>query len=444
KKEKVAGDDKTVISVGNWPKENNPVQAENFKKYVGIMKEKYPNITVTPDQWSYDVNSFLSKAASDQLPTVYNTHFTEPKKIVEAGYAKDITEAIKKHGYADKINKDMLDLVTIDGKYYGLPAEGYLMGLCYNANLFKEAGIVDEKGLPKYPKTFEELALTAKEIKDKTGKAGFAFQTTKNQGGWLFMNIAWGFGAEFEKKNENKWIATFNSPEGVEALQYVKDLKWKYNVWTDNVLLDTPDVAKKFAMNELAMTFDSSAAITNSVSVDYGMDLKNVGMASMPAGPKGKKALLGGTLRMIAPDATDEEVDAVFKWLEVTGYTPSITDDLKNRISESLAAQKDKKQVVFGYKGENDVTTPWSGKEHVDLYNSIAKDYCTVNMSMFDDYLNNKDVEPKAEVPMCAQELYKILDSAIQEVLSNEKAEPKNILDKAADDFQTDYLDKLQ
>ncbi len=32
---------------------------------------------------------------------------------------------------------------------------------------------------------------TAKVIREKTGKAGYALPTINNQGGWHFMNIAW-------------------------------------------------------------------------------------------------------------------------------------------------------------------------------------------------------------------------------------------------------------
>ena len=99
-----------------------------------------------------------------------------------------------------------------------------------NVALFKEAGLVDKDGLPLYPKTWAELAETAKKIKDKTGAAGFCLLAKDNAGGWHFTNLAWGFGANFSVQKGGKWVAQVNTPEAIAAMQYVKDLKWKsYN-----------------------------------------------------------------------------------------------------------------------------------------------------------------------------------------------------------------------
>jgi len=232
---KDATNNEIKISIANWPKENDVEGLKYAEGQVADMKQKYPNITIVPDQWAYDVNSFLPKAASGQLPTMYNTFFTEPSKIIAAGYACDITDVVKKYGYDKAINPSYLNLITKDDKIYGLPQSGYVMGLACNVNLFKQAGELDVNGVPKFPDTYQDLAILAKKIKDKTGKAGFFLPTTKNQGGWQFMNIAWSFGANFEEKVDGKWKAVFNSPEGVAALQYVKDLKWKYDVLPENM-----------------------------------------------------------------------------------------------------------------------------------------------------------------------------------------------------------------
>ena len=37
--------------------------------------------------------------------------------------------------------------------------------------------------------------------------------------------------------------------------------------------------------------------------------------------------------------------------------------------------------------------------------------------------------------------MYKILDSCVQAVLTDENADPQALLDKAVEDFQRDYLD---
>ena len=44
-----------------------------------------------------------------------------------------------------------------------------------------------------------------------------------------------------KKGDDGKWKATFNSPEAANALQYIKDLKWKYDVLPTNTLVNGVD-----------------------------------------------------------------------------------------------------------------------------------------------------------------------------------------------------------
>ena len=117
-----------TITISNWPKGDDEANTKLYQQYVETMKQKYPYITIQGEEWSYDVNSFLPKAASGQLPNLYDTYFTEGTKIIEGGYSADITDIVKKYGYDTAMNPDMLALVTKDGRYYGLPQGGYTLG----------------------------------------------------------------------------------------------------------------------------------------------------------------------------------------------------------------------------------------------------------------------------------------------------------------------------
>ena len=110
-----------TITVGMWPAEDDAPGLELNEKRLKEMKEKYPWITIKPDRFPYDVKSFLPKAESGQLPTVYDTYITEPQKIMSGGYAADITDVMKEWGYDKSVNKQVLDVATKDGRYYGLP-----------------------------------------------------------------------------------------------------------------------------------------------------------------------------------------------------------------------------------------------------------------------------------------------------------------------------------
>lgn len=428
---------KVVFDNGDWVKDDDK-QLPQFEAWKKQLETDFPNITVKPDYYPYDVNTFLPKAESGQLPNLFSTYFTEPVKIINGGYAADITSYMAKYGYDKAVNPDMLKLVTRDGKIYGIPDSGYYMGIWYNVNLFKEAGLLDDKGVPKFPKTYEELAQTAKAVKDKTGKAGFFFPTENNQGGWQFMNIAWSYGAEFEQQDGGKWKAVFNSPEAVQALQYVKDLKWKYDVLPDNALVNIDDGFRLFGTDQVAMAFATTDWKNNPVN-DYKMSKDAIAMSAVPSGPKGRVALFGGNLRMFANNATPEQIEAGFKWTKIVGKSPDVDPASLKGLEEALASDQSQNRVT-GVHG----LTPWVNKEKTDAENAIYDKYRNVNLDLWNDYMNNEGVTIKPEVPMNAQELYKQLDAVIQAVLTDKNADPKSLLDKAAADFQKDYLDKAK
>ncbi|MBD1382277.1 ABC transporter substrate-binding protein [Metabacillus arenae] len=429
--------DNVVVKLGTWPipDSKNLAQYEEWKKQ---FENEHPNIKIEPDSYPYDTNTFLPKAESGQLPTIYETWFTEPIKIIGGDYAADITDLMEEYGWDKAINPDMLSLIKQDGKIYGIPTSGYYMGIWYNMNLFKQAGLLDENGVPKFPQTYEELAEAAKTIKEKTGKAGFFFPTKNNQGGWQFMNIAWSYGAEFERVEDGKWKAVFNSPEAVEALQFVKDLKWEHDVLQDNILAEVDDMFQFFGTDQVGMAFGTTDWMQSPID-RFKMNKDNLANSSVPAGPKDRVALTGGELVMFAPNSTEEQKKAGFEWQEHTGFSSNPSEESLKGLEETLKNYKELGHIV----GPHGMRV-WVNPERVKAEDAVREKYSNVNMDLFTNYTDNKGVTFKPEVPVNAQELYKVLDGVIQEVLTNKNADPKKLLDKAAADFQRDYLDKAE
>ncbi|MFD0714497.1 ABC transporter substrate-binding protein [Paenibacillus sp. GCM10027626] len=420
---------------GDWPQTNDQ-SLPQYEKWKAEFETANPDVTMKTEPYPYDASTFLPKAESGQLPNLFGTYFTEPQKIINAGYAADLTDVMQEYGYDKALNPDMLELVKKDGRTYGFPASGYYMGLWLNVKLFEQAGLVDENGVPRFPKTYEELALTAKTIKEKTGKAGFFFPTKNGQGGWQFMNIAWSFGAEFEKQVDGKWKAVFNSPEAVAALQYVKDLKWKYGALTDNNLVDVSDLFRMIGTDQVGMGF-GTADWANQPINDYKMSKDDQAMAAIPEGPKGRYSLMGGSLYMFSNKSTPEQIRAGFKWLKYRGISPDTSAEALKVFEESLANDSKLNRVV----GPHSMSL-WVDPDVVKAQNQVRDKYVNVNMALWDDYMKNEGVTIRPEEPVNSQELYKALDVVIQAVLTNEKADPQALLDQAVADFQRDYLDK--
>ncbi len=428
------------ISIGGSPAEKTEKNAERydlFQENKAKFEAENPGIIVEPDSWSFDLKNYMTKAEGGDLPTMYHTSPTEIKNIVENGYAADITDLVKKYGYDKALNNEKYGkLYMYDGKYYGLIKDGsiYDMGIAYNVDLFEQAGLLDENGVPKFPQTWEELAETAKIIKDKTGKAGFAIASKNGQGGWHFMNIMWAYGADFMENKDGKWTATFASKEGVAALQYIKDLKWKYGVLQDELLADIQVGGRLLSTGDTAMII-TQRSMLDQYAEKYGLDVKNVAMSKLPAGPAGRYAQVGANVYLFS--GTEEQNEACFKWLEFLGEGASVTDATKEQWAKNYAIKQEKGYIV-GIRGAN----LWLNDDRVNAEMEAMEPYRTVEDKFFEDYVNGEGVEYMFEPERCVQQLYAALDNAIQTVLLDENANCKEVLEKVQADFQANFLDK--
>jgi len=431
-------DGKINITISNWPDETNPNGQKNYEEYVAQMAEKRPDVNVIPDTTGYaDARTFQMKAAANQLPTTIQTHFTEIQKTIDSGYAADITKVMKERGYYDAINPQVLELLKgKDGNLYCFPTNAYLQGLTLNKDLFTKAGLVNADGSIKIPNTYQELAEYAQIIKQKTGVAGYAICTTNNCGGWHFMNIAWSFGVNFVKQREDgTWEATFNTPEAVEALQYVKDLKWKYDCLPDDSVINQNDLHKLFGVNQAAIIFEGPS---NDYTAKYGMDPANLVFGKMPQGPAGRYVQMGGAVRMFEPNITEDELNACIDWLEITGFSLNLDDATIENMKKGYQNTLDTKGIVVA----KSAIPLWVNPERLDKEIEAKAEYVNVPVEQCENYWDTSDCIIRPEEPVLCQQMYAVLDGCIQEVLVNKDADCAALIATACQDFQENHLDK--
>ena len=430
----------TVIRVGGWPdKEGKELDTINARK--DRFEQANPDVKVEPDLWKFDRKTFYAKAAGGQLPTVYNAGVTEIMEIMESEYASDLTEVLKERGYIDNFNPKILDVVTKNGKIYAFPYACTVMGLMFNAELFEAAGLLAEDGTPQQPETWEDVVEFGKKIKEATGKAGFIMPTAGNSGGWLFTCMAWSFGVDFMEIDENgKWHATFNSPEAAEALQFFKDMKWKHDILPSNTLIDATEWQKIFGTGGAGITFGAGDYPARTLN-KYGLTPDKIGMLAMAKGPKRYVTLLAGDIYCISPEATEDQIDAGIRWLE-SKFSYNMTDEIKTSTLESTKLAQENNQII-GIKG----LSVWADDTETTQYQrQLADEMCNTNpnyVKLYNDFVMDCPAEVQAEEPVCCQELYAILDRCLQEVLTDENADPAAVLEKANSDFQVNYLDNL-
>lgn len=432
---------KVTFSVGEWPNENTPETLELWEKHKTEFDEKYPDVELVRDEWTYNMETFLPKAVSDTLPTLYPCHLTETKKIINNGYAADVTDVLKEMGWLEYMDEFQLELCEKDGRYYGVPQGVYYQGLACSVELFTEAGLVDENGVPKFPQTWDEVAEYASIIKQKTGKPGFVLPTLNNCGGWHFLNIAWSYGVDFmEQDKDGNWKATFDTQECADALQWVKDLKWKWDCIPDNTLINQQEMQKLFGTLQAGMYITSGPDIY--LQQTYAMPKENWSFTKIPAGPKGRYAQVGGKTNMFAKNATAEQIEAGMNWLSIhQGLQPALTEEQQE---EALNNQKEQWQVnldkdyIVSYPGNSLFNVPELEEKKMEMWYEMTN----INPDLVLTGKDKSDVNILPEEPVECQALYSVLDTIIQEVLINKDADPMALVKQANADFQANYLDE--
>jgi ABC-type glycerol-3-phosphate transport system substrate-binding protein len=423
--------DKVTVKLGIYPEDTLTGEIAQHQSWIAEFTAKYPDSTIAPAQYRYATDTFVPMAEAGQTPTIFETWYTEPQKLIDGSFVKDITTEVQALGWDKKMNPSILALLSQNGKIYGIPRDAYALGLMLNVELFREAGLVDGNGVPRYPKTWDELATTAQTIKEKTGSSGFCLLARDNAGGWHFTNIAWGFGAQFTVQRNGKWIAQVNSPEAIAAMSYVKDLKWKYDVLTaDPTSEDWSSGFQAIGTGKAAMYIAAQDAV-NQPTMANGLPVRDLALAPLPSGPRGQFSLMGGTPYMFAANATSSEVRAALQYLEIMGKAPVVTP-------ESIAGLEADAQMRRNEGVPVIPTFPaWTDPDFLKAQQSAIDKYINVDMRLYNDYYTmvSKSSNLKTE-EYAAQDLYAELTKVLQAVVTDRNADIKALLDTAQANFQ--------
>lgn len=424
-----------VLKLGIWPEDTNPNEVTLHEGYAELFKSTHPNVEFVPANYKYATDTFVSLAEAGNLPTIFETWFTEPQKLIKGGFVRDITSILEERGWLDDINPSIRTLLSDkDGKVYGIPRDGYALGLMLNVELFEQAGLVNADGTVQYPKTWDEVAITAQKIKEATGSAGLVILAKDNAGGWHFSNIAWGFGADLTTTDaDGKFQANLASPEAIAAMSYVKSLRWEYDVLTaDPTNEDWGTGFVNLGTGAAAMYIGANDAV-NQPTETNGLPVDKLALVPMPAGQGGQYSLSGGTPYMFAADATDAEVNAALDYLELMGKAPVITDD-------SLAGMKADAEYRVGAGIPVIPRFPaWTNQELLDAEKSIIDEYSNINLALFNDYFTMTKTEGnlRLEEEGATQDMYAELTKVLQAVLTDKNADVEALMKTANDNLQT-------
>ena len=417
-----------TITLGNWPADTAP-EAEKalFEGYKATMAKLYPNVTLVPDYYSYTLSNYVPMAKGGTAPSIFQPPFTDPQLLISQHLVGDVTDALEAYGVLDKFSPSYVEMLADEnGRIYGLPRDGYVLGMHINIELFREAGLMDEAGLPLYPKTLQEMAEYGQIIREKTGKAGLVFPASETYGGWLFTNIAWNFGCVGE-----------SAPECVAAMEFMRDLKWKYDILNaDATTTDWAGAHSLLGTGEAAMNFAADDSV-DQPTANKGLPVEDFALIPFPAGDAGRYALAGGTCYMFSPSITKDQGIALMAYLRIIGKLPFLDEAIIEGMRADYAAKRDRGAPVIP------AISAWNDEEYNAAKQAIVDEFSNVDMRLYSDFfdsISEGTITLKSEEPVFAQQLYRELTAVIQRMITREGADVMKALQKAQDSFQ-EYLD---
>jgi multiple sugar transport system substrate-binding protein len=410
-----------TISVASLIPGSTPAAVKEFENQVKQFEKANPTIKIKPVEYQWTGPTFAAKLAARTLPTVFEVPFTDAKTLGQRGQLADLTREIKALPYFPKLNPTVLvEATTPSGKIVALPKGAYAQALHYNRKLFTQAGLDPNKP----PTTWAQVRAYAKQIAERTGKAGYLqMGKADNTAGWILTTMTYSLGGRMQSGTGANASATLNNAQTVTALNLLKTMRWTDNSMGSNFDYGWSDINQAFAAGNVGMYISGSDVYTNLVQAS-NIDPSLYGVTTIPlAKSKNAGVLGGGTLVAVRPDANPAAKAAAVKWIDFYYVRKLVTKAQAIRNAKSLVANKQPVGVP---------ALPLFNKTQYDLANTWIKPYVNVpeaQMKPFTSRIFGQRLIPEPAV--ATQAVYHSLDTVVQAVLTDRNANIQQLLEQA-------------
>jgi multiple sugar transport system substrate-binding protein len=413
---------KTVtISVASLIPGSTKAAVDQFNAQVTEFERANPSIKVKPVEYQWTGPTFAAKLAAGTLPTVFEVPFTDARTLGDNGQLADLTSLAKALPYFSKYNKAVLAEGTDSkGRIIALPKGAYAQALHYNRKLFTQAGLDPNKP----PRTWAQVRAYARQIAQKTGKAGYV-QMAKddNTAGWILTTFVYSLGGRMEKGIGTKAVATLANPQTMTALNLLKQMRWTDNSMGANFDYGWSDINQAFAAGNVGMYVSGSDVYTNLVQAS-NIDPSLYGLAPIPlAKNKNAGVLGGGTEVAVKPTVNADAKAAAMKWIDFYYERPLVSKTRAVQNARTLAANKQPVGVP---------ALPLFNKQQYDLANTWIAPYINVplnQMKPFTTGIFDQRLIPEPEAS--TQSVYHSLDAVVEAVLTDRNADIQSLLQQA-------------
>ncbi|MET7700276.1 MULTISPECIES: extracellular solute-binding protein [unclassified Streptomyces] len=272
-------------SITYWDTSDAATEAPTYKALIKKFEAKYPKIKVNYESIPFtDVEQkFKSAAKSGKgAPDVVRTDVGLMAEYASLGYIAPLDGTTALTSTSD-FNSGPMDTTKYNGKTYGVPSVTDTLGLLYNKELLKKAGI------DAPPTTWDEFISDSKTIKKKTG----AYGTYLNPDSYFLLPLLYSNGADMADTSSKK--ITISDDAAVTALTTAKKINDEASMKVDFANA-YQNMQTAFKNGKVAMLIQGPWSVGDDVTGKaFKGNEDNLGYAPVPAGAGGKaQAPTGG------------------------------------------------------------------------------------------------------------------------------------------------------
>jgi ABC-type glycerol-3-phosphate transport system substrate-binding protein len=409
-----------TISIDGAPGADQAANKASYADDLQSFKLLYPNVTINPRPYVGQVEDppqFTAALKAHSETGAFHAYFTDKAQVLDSGDAVDISKYVNDQtlpGFSTLLPGVQQNMKDGD-KVYALPINYYTSGLIYNRDLFKKAGLDPDKP----PMTWAEVEADAAKISALgDGTTGYEDYSGGNTGGWHFTSELISLGGKMTTADGKK--AAFNSDQGKQVLTRLADMRFKTNGIGATPVAAWPDAFPPLATGKVGMFIGAPDVIQHLVE-SLGADKKAFGMGPIPgASGLASGALAGGDLYYFKKGLTPNQIKAEIAWITYQYLTPGKGQFDYARAKALASADK---PVAIGIPQK----FFWAnGSPQMTQILSDLKTSATLPYQQYDPFVSNP-VPPVLEPP-AAQQVYKILDSAMSAAMTDKSADVSKLL----------------
>jgi multiple sugar transport system substrate-binding protein len=201
-----------------WTTDDNPAR----QAQIAIFDRMFPHLKLTIDPSNNDMSKIIVQTMAGIGPDVIDCY--TPMQVhayLQAGIVQDITDWAKEAGTTpDTTWPTVVPSMVIDGRQYGYPTNPGPWVIFYNKDIFDRCHVPYPTGDWDWKK-FTEIAQRLT-IKSPDGRRNETFGIM----GYDLQEAIWQNGGSFYSPDGTR--CTLDSPEAIEAAQWLMDLQFKY------------------------------------------------------------------------------------------------------------------------------------------------------------------------------------------------------------------------